>query len=133
MTKFNDVATLDYHDFKIVVNRITKATKDFKNQYMQILNKYARKERMVEKGTLSKEAGLKLEQQKKEDLARLYADLVIVDWDYKQNEKKIPFNKDNVVKVLSDPENDDLFADIIEQSALASNFIAEEIKEEQKN
>lgn len=126
-----DYIQLDYYDFKINIKSKTARNRELINATQAILQKYARKENMIKKGLMSESASEKLEHDKVKDIAQAYADYVIVGWEGEYRGEVLPeFNKENVVKLLSNPENDSLLADIIDQSANADfvNFECEEVE-----
>ena len=129
-----DYAIADYIDFEFHVKQVGAKDRRMINAVQLIEQKYARKERMVEAGTLSEEAGEKLAGQKLGELAAVFAEHVIVGWKgVKMDGEELPFSKENVQKFLSAPENDVLFSDLIEFSVDASNFIEEQEAQEEKN
>lgn len=129
-----DTAIADYIDFKIEVKQAGTKNRGLQNAMNIIETRYARKQRMVETGALSEEAGKQLESRKRNDMAQAYAEHIIVGWEGKYRGKKLPdFNKENVVKFLTDEENDALFADLIVFSIEQGNFEAEAQKQEEES
>lgn len=124
---------LDYYDFKIEIQPAAK-NRGFIADLSKIQQKYARKRRMVELGVLSDEAGEKIGQEQQSDLAGLYAKHIITGWNgLKYKGKNLSYSQENATKFFSDPENDLLFADLMEQSADQSNFAEEAKESEEKN
>jgi hypothetical protein len=133
MTKTFDTAVADYIDFKIEV-RQTANNRGLSTKLSQIEVKYARKQKMIEAGVLSQDAAKEIVSRKLSELAGAYADHVIVAWEGKYRGKKLPdFSRENVIKLLTDPENDALFADLVNFSVEQANFQAELQKDEEKN
>lgn len=129
-----DTAIIDYTDCKIEIKQSGAKNRGLQNAIQMLEARYARKQKMVDDGKLSAEAGKALEASKRKDWARAIADHLIVGWEGKFSGKKLPeFTKENVVAFLAKEENDVLFADIIESSAEEANFEAEVQKAEEKN
>jgi hypothetical protein len=132
--KTNDTAIADYVDFKIEVKQAGAKNRGLQNALNIIEARYARKQKMVENGLLSDDAGKKLMGQKMKDMAAAYADHIIVGWSGEIKGKKLPeFSRDAVIELLTDEDNDALFADLIVFSVEAGNFEAEVQKAEAKN
>lgn len=129
-----DYIQLDYYDFKINIKGGVSKNRALSNDIQAIQRKYARKENMAEKGLLSEDAMKKMAVEKTNEIAKAYSKHVIVGWEGKFNGKKLPeFTQEKCVAILSDPENDSLLADIIEQSINAQNINVEKDEDELKN
>lgn len=129
-----DTAIADYVDFQIEVKQAGAKNRGLQNAMNIIESRYARKQKMVESGTLSEEAGKELEFRKRKDLAQAYADHIIVGWSGKHKGKKLPeFSKEAVVELLIEEDNDALFADLIVFSVEQGNFEAEVQEQEEGN
>lgn len=129
-----DYIQLDYYDFKINIKAGVSNNRPLSNEIQAIQRKYARKENMAEKGLLSDSAAKSLGRDKTEEIAKAYAKHVIVGWEGKYNGKKLPeYSVQACTDLLSDPENDALLADIIDQSIEAQNNHGEQEKVEAKN
>lgn len=115
--------TIDYGDFKFTLRRAGGANKE----YSKVFNdKYKPYRKMAEAGNLTDEIATRI-------LVETYAETVIVGWDGITDEKgkKLPFNRENVIKVMTDlPE---LFNLVIEEATRLANFRKEEIESEAKN
>jgi hypothetical protein len=96
-------------------------------RFATVLNaKMAPYRRQLQNGTMDDAVANKI-------MAEVYADSVITGWKNVKgkDDKVMPFNKANVVKLLTDlPE---LFKDIQEQAATVSNFRKEDIEADAKN
>lgn len=126
-------AILDYGDFRIHIKFGGASNRSFLDAYKLKMRVFDRRVKLAEDGRLTDEQLEALDAAKTLAVAELYADHIIVGWDNVKDEKDklIEYNRANVVKLLTDL--DQLFADIIQQSANAGNF-AEKVKEaEQKN
>lgn len=129
-----DYIQLDYYDFKINIKAGVSNNRPLANEIQAIQRKYARKENMAEKGLLSESAAKNLGLDKTKEIAKAYAKHVIVGWEGKYNGKKLPeYSVEECTKLLSDPENDALLADIIDQSIEAQRSQGEQEKAESKN
>ena len=129
-----DYIQLDYYDFKINIKSGVTTNRPLATAIQGIQRKYARKEDMAGKGLLSEAAAKELGKQKTQDIAAAYADHVIAGWEGKYNGKKLgDFTKKACVDLLSNPENDALFSDIIDQSIQAQETAAEYEEKEIKN
>lgn len=127
-------AIADYADFEIHVKQAGKSDRAFINKLNILQTKYHRKEKMAEKGLLSEEAEKKLSEAKKTDLVSAYATHIIVDWKGKFQGKDLgKYSVEKCIKLLVDPENDLLLADLIDFSADAANFTKEQEAAEIKN
>ena len=127
-------AVADYYDFEIHVKQAGKDEREFVNKINFLNTKYARKEKMAEKGLLSDEAITKLSNEKMKDLATAYAEHIIVGWKGKFKDKALnKYSVKKCVEILSDPENDELFADLIGFSSDVANFEKEQEAAEIKN
>lgn len=115
--------TIDYGDFKFTLRRAGGTNK----AYSKVFNdKYKPYRKMAEAGNLTDEIATRI-------LVETYAETVIVGWDGVTDEKgkKLPFNRDNFTKVMTDlPE---LFNLVIEEATRLANFRKEEIEAEAKN
>lgn len=126
-----DTAILDYVDFKIEIKQAGVKNRGLQTALAQIEARYSRKQRMVEKGTISEDAGKILGKQKVSEMAASYADHVIVGWEGKYKGKKLPdFSRAAVIEFLTSSDNEDLFADVIMASVEQGNFEAEAQKED---
>lgn len=133
MTDYN-YAVADYIDFQIHVKQAGKNDRDFVNKINLITTKYQRKEKMAEKGMLSNEAVKKLSDNKMQDLADAYAKHIVVGWEgVFRGDKLGKYDAEKCAKILSNPDNDELFADIISFSADVGNFTKEVEEAEVKN
>ena len=123
----------DYGDFKIYAKYGGPNNRSFINAFNVKMRKYERRDKLAEDGKLNDEAIKKLEDQKRRDMAELYADHIITGWKgvKDENGKTMSFNRDNVIKLLTDL--DALFADIMEQAAKDANFAKEQEEVESKN
>jgi hypothetical protein len=93
-----------------------------------INTKYARREKMVEEGKVSKEFADKVESDKANDIAEIYtSDIIVSICDSKGKEIK------DLKKFVKDPENGLMMGDIIDQALMESNFIKEQEVAESKN
>jgi hypothetical protein len=134
MTKLNDTAIADYIDFKIEVRRAGANNRLFANAVSQLENKYSRKEKMVERGILSEEAGKQLASMKRQEMAKMYADFILTGWEnVKIGGKKVEFSKENAAKFLADEENEIIFVDLIQFSADQAHFEKELDADAEKN
>ena len=132
--KTNATAVADYVDFKIEVKPAGSKNRGLQNALSMIENRYSRKQKMVDDGVLSDEAGKQLAAQKMKEIAAAYADHILVGWEGKYNGKKLPeFNRANVIDLLSQQQNESLFADLIMFSVEQGNFEAEVRKDQEKN
>lgn len=118
---------IDYGTYKVVIKPVVNSKK-FQNKVSLVNTKYARREKMIEDGKVSKEFAEKVDSDKAKDIAKLYIDDVIVS---------LKDNKGKEVKDLEafilDPENSLMMGDIIDQALLESNFIKEQEDKEVKN
>jgi len=123
----------DYGDFQIYCKYGGINNRAFINTYQVKMKKFARRDNMAKQGQLAEDAVQKLEKQKTKALAELYADHIIVGWKGVTDidGKPIDYNKENVVKLLTDL--DPLFKDIVEQCAVDANFAKEQEDKEVKN
>lgn len=129
-----EYAIADYVDFEFHVKQVGAGNRSLINAVQLIEQKYARKEKMVEAGRLSKEAGEQLADGKLKELAAVFAEHVIVGWKgVTLGGKELEYSKDNCAKFLADKENELLFSDLIEFSTDASNFQEELEAQEEKN
>ncbi len=127
-------AIADYSDFEIHVKQAGKNEREFINKVNMLQTKYQRKEKMAEKGLISEAAGKQLSEDKTKDLAEAYAKHIIVNWKGKFQGKDLgKYSVEKCVELLADPENDLLFADLIEFSTNAANFTKEQEAAEIKN
>lgn len=129
-----DFIQLDYYDFKINIKSGVSKNRALSTDIQYVQRKYARKEKLAEKGILSESAARELGKKKTQDIAQAYAKHVIVGWEGELEGKKLPkYTEEAAVKILADPENDALLADIIEQSLEVQNTEYERDEEELKN
>lgn len=122
-----ETCTIDYGTYKVVIKPLIQSKK-FQTKVSLINTKYARREKMIEDGKVSKEFADKVESDKANDIADLYVSDIIVS---------IHDNKNKPVKDLKafikDTENALMMGDIIDQALIESNFIKEQEEAEQKN
>lgn len=122
-----DTCIIDYGTFKAVIKPVMRSKK-FQNKISLINTKYARREKMVEEGKVSKEFADKVEADKSNDVADLYVDEIIVSLkDEKGKDIK------DIKGFVKDPENSLMVFDIVEQALEESNFIKEQEDKEVKN
>lgn len=115
---------LDYgSDGVITIHRAGGANKKYSTVAAQRLKPYARK---IQNGTADPETISRV-------MAEIYAEAVIIGWKgvKGQDGKALAFNKENVVKLLTDLP--DLFEDIQDQATRLSNFRQEQNEEIAKN
>jgi len=132
MTSINE-HTEDYFDYKIKMDIEALKSRKFATAMSMVNAKYARKERMAEKGQLSDDAVEKLYEQKNKEMAKLFAEDVFTGWtgDVKIDGKKASYSKENAVKLLT--EYPDLFADLISVAKEKAEEVKEQEKAEAKN
>lgn len=114
---------LNYGDFKIKIARAGGGNKRFEASCKNRLKGY---ERALQIGALSNDKANELMQE-------IYAESVILDWENVTDEegKPIPFNKENVLKVLKDlPE---LFKDLEENARKVALFRQDLLEDDLKN
>lgn len=129
-----DYIQLDYIDFKINIKSGVARNRPLTTAIQGIQRKYARKEDMAEKGLLSQEAAKELGKQKTQDIAEAYAQYVVVGWEGEYNGKNLgDYSVSACIDLLSNPENDALFSDIIDQSIQAQNDANKTEEKEIKN
>ena len=129
-----DTYPVDFYDYEITVKQASAKSRAFIAAFGVMQKKYARRERMIEDGLLSEEAATSLANDRRADLAKVYAEHIITGWKgIKHKGKALPFSKENVIKFLSDKENDLIFGEIMDQSAEQSNFIKAQEDAESKN
>lgn len=129
-----DYIQLDYIDFKINIKSGVARNRPLATAIQGIQRKYARKEDMAEKGLLSQDAAKELGKQKTRDIAEAYAQYVVVGWEGEYKGKKLDdYSVNSCIDLLSNPENDALFSDIIDQSIQAQNDANKTEEKEIKN
>lgn len=123
----------DYGDFKIFCKYGGPNNRTFINAFQTKMRQFERRDKLAEQSKLQDDALDKLEEQKRQSMAELYADFIITGWKgvTDQDGKSMAFNRDNVIKLLIDL--DALFADIMEQAAKDANFAKEQEETESKN
>ena len=115
--------TIDYGAFKFVIHRAGGANRTYQTA---LAAKSAPYRRQMSAGTLSDDISTKI-------MAEVYADTIIKGWDgiTDAKGKKIPFTRENVIKLLTDlPE---LFNAISDEANRLANFRKEELEAEEKN
>ncbi|MCE6993053.1 hypothetical protein [Dyadobacter sp. CY323] len=115
--------TVDYGDFKITIKRAGGSNKAFGKLFNDKIKPYRL---MMQAGNMDDAAALRI-------LAECYAETVVIGWEgiTDEKDKKIPFNRENCIKVLTDlPE---LFGMIQDEANRASNFRKAETEAEAKN
>lgn len=122
-----ETCTIDYGTYKAVIKPIIQ-NKKFQNKISLINTKYARREKMIEDGKVSKEFAEKVEADKANDIADLYIDDVIASLE-DANGKPVK----NLREFIKDPENVLMMGDIIDQAMIESNFVKEQEETEIKN
>lgn len=129
-----EYAVSDYGDFQIHVKDGGSNNRSLVHKVQEIEKKYARKERMAEKGIISGDAAKKLEADKYNDIVKAYVEHVIVGWAGKFKGKKLPeFNKDEAMKFFSERDNEVILADIVDFASQEANFVKEQEDAEIKN
>ena len=111
---------LTYGDSKIVIHRAGGSNAKYKKLHNANLREYGRD---IELGVLDEAKDTLL-------MAGLYADTVIIGWENVKDEdgKALPFNRENVVKILTDlPE---LFLDIRRAATDVALFKQKELEED---
>jgi hypothetical protein len=122
-----ETCTIDYGTYKVVIKPLVNSKK-FQTKVSMINTKYARREKMVEEGKVSKEFADKVESDKANDIAEIYtSDIIVSICDSKGKEIK------DLKKFVKDPENGLMMGDIIDQALMESNFIKEQEVAESKN
>lgn len=120
---------LEYGAATIIVARAGGANKKFQSVMERKMRPYRT---AINSGTMDEDVAEKL-------LAEAYAESIILAWEG-VNEREpdedglpveIPFNKDNVVRVLMDLP--DMFRDIQEQSQKIANFLKGTVEEDAKS
>lgn len=94
---------------------LAKAQKDFRRQ--------------IQTDTLS-------ESQSAEIMLEVFCNTVVLDWRHIQPEddgKEIPFNKENVKALLSAPEWEVLYGELVTEAAKIGNIRDEQVKSDAKN
>lgn len=129
----NEPRALDYGSFKIYVKYGGNQNRTFVNAVQTKFKPFERRQRLAAEGKLSDAAVEILEKERTRLMAELYADHVVVGWDDVKDEKgkKLEFNRENVVKLLTDL--DPLFADIIQGASDEANFAEKEKEKDEKN
>jgi len=122
-----ETCTIDYGTYKAVIKPLIHSKK-FQTKVGLINTKYARREKMIEDGKVSKEFADKVESDKANDIADLYVSDIIVSI---HDEKGKPVK--DLKAFIKDPENALMMGDIIDQALIESNFIKEQEETEQKN
>lgn len=123
----SETCTIDYGTYKVVIRPLINSKK-FQSKVALINTKYARREKMIEDGKVSKEFAEKVEADKANDIADIYVDDIIVSLkDEKGKDVK------NLKAFIKDPANALMMGDIIDQALIESNFIKEQTELEIKN
>lgn len=124
----------DYGDFTVDLKQVDRTNRTLLNKIMQIEQAFSRKQNMIDKGLLSEDAAVKINNDKRTKLAQAYVDHVIVGWQGKYNGKALPeYNQANAVAFLSDAKNDLIFSDLIYLSTSQDENLAEMQDIEEKN
>lgn len=123
----HETCPIDYGTYKVVIKPIVKSKK-FQTKVSLINTKYARREKMIEDGKVSKEFADKVESDKANDIADLYISDIIVSI---HDDKNKPVK--DLKAFIKDTENSLMMGDIIDQALIESNFIKEQEETEQKN
>lgn len=119
----NKGITLDYGDYQIRIARAGGQNKAYKKM---LDRKTKPMRRQLQAGVVDDERSMAI-------LREVYAETVILGWTNVEDEngKKLPFTKENVLKVITDLE--DLFTDIIDQASNANLFRADGLEVAAKN
>lgn len=125
--ELSETCTIDYGTYKVVIRPLINSKK-FQSKVSLINTKYARREKMIEDGKVSKEFADKVEADKANDIANIYIDDIIVSLkDAKGKDVK------DLKAFIKDPANGLMMGDIIDQALIESNFIKEQEETEVKN
>ncbi len=118
-----DGFVLEYGEASFVIARAGGANKKFQSLMERKMRPYRS---AINAGTMDESTAEKL-------LAEAYADAVVLAWDgvTDQDGEELVFNRENVIKVLTDLP--DLFRDIQEQSQRVANFTKESFQEDAKD
>jgi len=132
--EMNDFAIADYGDFEIYIKRAAAGGREYSNKIAELEVKYRRKNEMVKKGQISDEGVAKLDAAKRADYSIIAAKHIVAGWKGKFKGVDLPeFSEEAAVKLLSDPENQLLFIDIMETAANSASFEKEQDEIEIKN
>lgn len=123
----HETCTIDYGTYKVVIKPLIQSKK-FQTKVSLINTKYARREKMIEDGKVSKEFADKVESDKANDIADLYVSDIIVSI---HDDKNKPVK--DLKAFIKDTENALMMGDIIDQALIESNFIKGQEETEQKN